>query len=696
MKDKPTNKNRIIPVRRKLFKDWLSSRFVLFVLAGLLINVVLIAASGGFMPDRLKVPGFQSDLYMVKLKDNRMPNPAPPPQEREALRKSLYDSFNSDDKEAVIAKTTEYLEKYPGDPQRDKVLMWRADAYIALDRDYDKAEADAKEVIKMGKQGATPYLFLASHIYNDNNKNWEGYEAIKKAYELNPNIEKDPYFQGKKARLASFYTIAGELAHDCGDYRGSIEFIKKAVKLGSLEHNSLFARNEIAVAYFKIGDMENAARYSTEWLAKDAPVLKAKYLDYNYYINMSNANMIIGKPKEALKYLEECRKVVSADHHMGVYYFEKGRIYFTAGDYKKAKENFDYIRKAFPDWEDEVDTFELARMERLMAQKKAMRNLGDLPEDAAASLRSEAQRLMNEHKFTEAAMRLTIYLENYATEADRDEILLKRADAYIGYIEQRTDMPGFMNLKEYKLAEADLKEAARRGKSGATPYLMMATQLYCGNDLDEKAYKALKEAYKIRSDVENDPFFITYEKGKPVRSPQKQAEFLTLSGSICEKVGQYGEAIERYNKAVAMNNKHNYPIYSSTEILREDALLYRARAYFKTGNYEKAREDASEWLKKYKPAEVEHPEECENLAWANLMTGNYDEALRLANMLIEKDPEYYGTYTFIGCVYLTKGDYKEARRNLEIVRKNFKSPKYRYDLTELQRLERLLRKKAGG
>ena len=161
-------------------------------------------------------------------------------------------------------------------------------------------------------------------------------------------------------------------------------------------------------------------------------------------------------------------------------------------------------------------------------------------------------------------------------------------------------------------------------------------------------------------------------------------------------MGQYGEAIERYNKAVALNNKHNYPVYSSTEILREDALLYRARAYFKTGNSEKARKDASEWLKKYKPAEVEHPEECENLAWANLMTGNYDEALRLANMLIEKDPEYYGTYTFIGCVYLTKGDYQEARRNLEIVRKNFKSPKYRYDLTELQRLERLLRKKTGG
>lgn len=689
MKDKSAVKTQITPVRRSLFKTGAGGRLLPFILIGLILNAILLGASGGILPGGIAIPGLQSDLYMIKLKDNKMPSPAAPSQERETLRTTLYGYFNSDNKQAVIDKTTEFLEKYPGDPDRDKVLMWRADAYIRLNRDYAKAEADAKEVIKMGKQGATPYLFLASHIYNDNNKNWEGYQAIKKAYELKPDIEKDPFFQGKKSRIASFYTIAGELAHDCGDYRGSIEFIKKAIKLGALEHNSLFANNEIAMAYYKIGDLKNAAKYSTQWLAKDAPVLKAKYLDYNYYINMSNAHMILGKPAEALKYLDECRQVVPKGHHMGIYYFEKGRIYFRAGDYKKAKENFDYIRKTFPDWEDEVDTFDMARMERLMALKKGQKDLGELPEDAATCLKSEAQRLMNEHKFPDAAMRLTIYIENYATEADLDEMLLKRADAYIGYIEQRTDMPGFSNLKEYKLAEADLKEAARRGKTGATPYLMMATQLYCGNDSDEKAYQALKEAYKIKPDVENDPFFITYENGKPVRSLEKQAEFLTLSGSICEKTGHYGEAVERYNKTIELNNKNKYPIYSSTEILRDDALLYRARAYFKTGHKDKAKADAEEWLRKYKPADIEHPENCENLAWADLITGNYDEALKLGNEMIDRDPQYYGTYLFLAAVNGEKGNYEEARRCLNIVKTNMKTGKYRYDATELKRLEKL-------
>jgi tetratricopeptide (TPR) repeat protein len=693
--DSPDKKKKIIPVRRSVFKNVRNRRFYIFFAAALIFNAILLAIAGGSLPGRKLLSGLQPDLSLIKLSNNEMPKPTPSAGEKKALISNLRQAFNAGDMQNVIDTATNYLDEHPGDPERDKVLMWRADAYIGLEKDYDKAEADAKEVIKMGKQGATPYLFLASHIYNDNNKNWEGYFAIRKAYELRPDIEKDPFFMGKKSRIASFYTIAGELAHDCGDYRGSIEFIKKAIAIGPLEHNSLFARNEIAMAYYKLGETEKAETYSKEWLVKDAPVLKAKFLDYNYYINMSNANMILGNADAALKYLDECRAVVSPHKKMAIYYFEKGRIYFRVENFKKARENFDYLRKKFPGWEDDVDTFDLARMERIISKKQGGRPGETLTEDTATALKSEASRLMNEHHFQEAAARLTVYIENYADENDMDEMLLKRADAYIGYIEQRTDMPGFSNLTEYKLAEADLKEAARRGKTGATPYLMMATQLYCGNDSDEKAYNALKQAYKIKPDIENDRFFITYEKGKPVRSPQKQAEFFTLSGSICEKVGKYDEAVERYNKTIDLNDKNRYPIYSSTEILRDDALLYRARAYFKMGDPEKARRDASQWLEKYKPSDAEHPEDCENLAWAYLMTGNYEEALKFGNRMIELNPEYYGTYLFLAAVNIEKGDYNEAQSCINLVNRHIHDGKFRYDMTELHRLEKKLKDKSN-
>lgn len=633
------------------------------------------------------------EKFDVKVVD-KLDDPDKNRTERISTAGQIAQAFSARDFERAIKISSDYLEKYPDDPNRDIILMYRADAYIGLNKDYEKAEADVKEVIKMGKQGATPYLFLASHIYNDNEKPREGYEAIKKAYSISKDIEHDPFFKGSKARLASFYTIAGELAHDCGDYEASINFIKKAIKLGSLEHNSLFARNEIAMAYYKKGDLKKAQEYSTEWLKYDAPVLKEKYLDYNYYINMSNAHMILGNAKEAFYYLDECVKVGPKHESMGIYHYERGRIYFRIGDYKNARKEFNIVRTKYAADAKTLDIFDIERMEKIMNMKekagkgggKSGKTKTKLPEDKE-KLKREALNLLDNRQFEKAAKKISEYLAKYPNTPDRDDMLLKRADAYIGYIEERTNVPGFSNFKEYKLAEADLLEVAKRGKKGATPYLMLATQLYSGNDMDEEAYNALKKAYEISADIEKEPFFKRVEKGGAVNSKASLAEFYTLAGAVCEKTGRYEEALKHYDRAIQLNDLKEYPIYSSTEILRDDTLLYRARTYFKLDKLALARKDAMEWLNKYKPTSVEHPENCENLAYAYLILGEYDKALDLVEKLRKHNPEFYGVYILKGQIQMMKGDYKGARESFEIVRKHISDGKYRYDLVELKRLE---------
>lgn len=267
-----------------------------------------------------------------------------------------------------IALFNSYLEKHRDGDEKYDALVKRADAYVGLN-EYDKAEKDLKEVIGKGKKGATPYLYLAI-MYHSLDRDAEAYEALKKAYQLNPDLENDSFFNdrteknyNKQAALADFYTIAGKIAHDAGHSEEGLKYIDLAIKIGPLSPISSLAYLEKALIYFKMERYDEAKKYAQIWLDKYAP---PTIIAIESHENFSDAYMMIGEYDKALEHINDLIKLKPGFAGL---YINRGRIYLRMGDYDSARKDFAMVRKIAYSGES-YDAVELARLEKLLERAK--------------------------------------------------------------------------------------------------------------------------------------------------------------------------------------------------------------------------------------------------------------------------------------------------------------------------------------
>lgn len=279
---------------------------------------------------------------------------------------------------------------------------------------------------------------------------------------------------------------------------------------------------------------------------------------------------------------------------------------------------------------------------------------------------AEACNLLGEHKFEEAVELFNGYLKQ-SDPSVRTDVLLKRADALMG-------------MNEYDQAEEDLKEVIKEGKHGATPLLYSAV-LYHNLDQDEDAYKALKGAYSMNPDLENDPYF-TDRMEKNYNRNAALADFYTIAGKIAHDAGHSEEGLQYIDKAIEKG------AVTSVSSL---AYLEKALIYFKNEKYDEARKYAKVWLEKYAPNPIISVESNENFSDAYMMLGDYTQALGYINKAIRIRSDFPGFYINRGRIFVMKGDYNAAREDFAKAR-SLGDRGESYDAVELKRLESLILK----
>lgn len=289
------------------------------------------------------------------------------------------------------------------------------------------------------------------------------------------------------------------------------------------------------------------------------------------------------------------------------------------------------------------------------------------PSDAD-SIKNSALKQLIKGNFNEAAEKYSEYLEKYPNAPDRDDILMNRADAYIG-------------AQRYKEAEKDLKEVIESGKKGATPYLCLGMRVYVEMEEDQKAYECLKKAFELREDIEKDPFFIRFQDGKPIISKSAIANFYMVAGILSHDLGHYEDSLKYLARAMD---------FGDIDPALHLAILERAMANFKLERYEEAKKFAKQWLNKKVYKKPDHYRHFQELADANMIVGNYDEALNYINKAIQMKPDDFGFYINKGRIYLMMKDYKSAGECFAITRKHLSKGKW--DIIELERLEKLMKK----
>lgn len=275
--------------------------------------------------------------------------------------------------EEAVKKCNDLMATNLSNAEKYEILMLRAVAYHNLKKT-ENAKADAIEAAKLRDKEPAPYLFLAVNIYSSGDNEHEGYAALSKAYELNGNkdIEKDPFFAGvgkDKGKLIDFYNMAGRLAHDVGKYEESLKYFNRAIQLEEESKRPVSSWFDRAFTYFKLGRLNEAKSDAEKFLKAEQARLKKETPTFEDYDRISTANMIVGNYKEAFDYLEKTKNAAPKHYSLGTYYLSKGRIYFRMGDYKKAKENFDIVRKKYSADEKILDMPDLRRMEKIVNEK---------------------------------------------------------------------------------------------------------------------------------------------------------------------------------------------------------------------------------------------------------------------------------------------------------------------------------------
>ena len=125
--------------------------------------------------------------------------------------------------------------------------------------------------------------------------------------------------------------------------------------------------------------------------------------------------------------------------------------------------------------------------------------------------------------------------------------------------------------------------------------------------------------------------------------------FVLLGGLTVKQIGMWKDSVTLWTSAIKVFPDH------------ENFYMYRAGAFEKLGNDEKASED----LKKAIALNPDNAEAYDSLGGHDFKKGDYQSALIHYTKAIEVDPKYYDSYNNRATTYLLLGDIKKGLKDLE-------------------------------
>ena len=498
----------------------------------------------------------------------------------------------------------QYKRAIEVEPTNIEAREGQAEFYLGQ-RQLERAEQSYIELVQIQENSSVSRMKLGNFYAGINRKD----DAIRVFSEI---ITEAPGYARARYRLGEIYLDRKENAK-------VIEQTEELLKQNGNDAEAFMLRARVAMQESRAGDA-----------VKDLEeVLKKQPSQKNALFYMTQARLALGQIDQARAFIGDLEK-----YHPNFLKTKLLKIQasFTGGEsdnaLRQANELLEAVKKTYPSAELDAQGLEELRVRALTARGLANLELGKLVE-AKADLQDVQTKSPNSSAAMVNLAKVLVAEKNLAEAANLYERALtadaKSFDALNGLINVLTSQ------KEFDAAHAKINQAIeanvdRKDLSPALHYLN--ANVFTARKNTESAEAELKKAIEI--DDNYLPAYSSY-------------------ASILVARNQTGEAVEQYKKVV--ERKPSAAVHTLIGML-EDA---QGNAPEAENNYRRALEIAPE-------ASIA----ANNLAWLLAASGgNLDEALTLAQTVVNKNQSVAGYYDTLGWIYFKKELYSPAVEQLK-------------------------------
>ncbi|HEY9405216.1 MAG TPA: tetratricopeptide repeat protein [Pyrinomonadaceae bacterium] len=523
----------------------------------------------------------------------------------------------------------------------------------------DMAEAEFRRAVEVDPQSRDARRTLAS-FYLVNKQLDRAEEAFKALAELDGDRPEG------RAVLADFYASVGRYDEAANLYRQIISDSPDYAR----------GRHRLAELMLQRGDVAGATAQVEEALKKNANDREGLTLRARLRLNQD-------QPKEAIEDLKQVLKIEPRDQP-GLYFMAEAT--FRAGQMEQARIYAGDLEKYYPDYlpaklmQVQIN---LAGGDAQGAQRLASDLLARL--DKSAPDARNSPQLLNELRSKALTARATTYLQSQP-----QNTAAARAD----FAAARDLMPNapssHVNLAAVSLAERKVDEATEHYERALSldpasfDALNGLINLYASQGRFDQAHARVDQAIGARPNTASLYFLKSVIYGKQRDAQQAEAALrrtLELDPGFVPALNALG--------ALYVNT--NRPEEAIAEFRRmSDKRPDDPTPYMLIGMVEDGRRNYDASTEAYKRAltiNAENAFAANNLAWnyAEYGKGNLDEAVRLAQGVVQKFPEEPGYADTLGWVYYKKGLNAAAVEQLQkavrqTTARGTDSPTYRYHL----------------
>ncbi|HEX8455691.1 MAG TPA: tetratricopeptide repeat protein [Pyrinomonadaceae bacterium] len=510
----------------------------------------------------------------------------------------------------------------------------------------DLAEAEFRRAVEVEPQNRDARRTLAS-FYLVNKQFDRAEESFKALAELDGGRPEG------RAVLADFYASVGRFDEAANLYQ----------QIVSASPDYARARHRLAELMLQRGDQAGASAQIDEALKRNANDREGLILRARLRLNQD-------KPKEAIEDLKQVLKIEPRDQ-AGLYFMSEAT--FRAGQMEQSRIYSGDLEKFYPEYlpgklmQVQIN---LASGDAQGAQRLATDLLTRL-ERAAPDARNSPQ-LLNELRAKTLTARATTYLQPIAPAGQATPAAL--ASARADFTAARDLMPNapssYVNLAAVSLAERKADEAVGHYEralsidAASFDALSGLVNLYVAQGRFDQAHARVDQAIAARPNTASLYFLKSVIYGE--QQDAQQAE-TALRRSLELDPGF----------VPALNSLGN--LYVNTNRLDQAIAEYRRISerqpddptpYVRIGMVEDRRKNFDAATEAYKQAltiNAENSFAANNLAWnyAEYGKGNLDEAVRLAQGVVQKFPDEPGYADTLGWVYYKKGLHAAAVEQLQ-------------------------------
>jgi tetratricopeptide (TPR) repeat protein len=523
----------------------------------------------------------------------------------------------------------------------------------------DLAEAEFRRAVEVDSQNRDARRTLAS-FYLVNKQLDRAEESFKALAELDRDRPEG------RAVLADFYASVGRYDEAANLYQQII----------SSSPDYARGRHRLAELMLQRGDRAGAEAQIEEALKKNANDREGLILRARLRLNQD-------RPKDAIEDLKQVLKIEPRDQ-AGLYFMAEAS--FRAGQMEQSRIYAGDLEKFYPDYlpaklmQVQIN---LAGGDAQGAQRLASDLLARL--DRAAPDARNSPQLLNELRAKTLTARATTYLQPKS---------VNTAAARADFTQARDLMPNapssHVNLAAVAIAERKVDEAAQHYEralsldAASVDALNGLINLYEAQGRLDQAHARVDQAIAARPNTASLYFLKSVIYGKQRDGQQAEAALrrtLELDSNFVPALNALG--------ALYVNT--NRPDEAIAEFRRMgEKRPDDPTPFMLIGMVEDGRKNYDASTEAYKQAlniNTENPFAANNLAWnyAEYGKGNLDEAVRLAQGVVQKFPDEPGYADTLGWVYYKKGLHAAAVEQLQkavrqTTARGADSPSYRYHL----------------